>query len=207
MTDAEKKAAQEEAKKTVRESVSEFFKELFGGKDDKATASFSEADQQKLIVRATEAAEAKFSEELKKRDEKIEELTTQVSRHGSSTTRASIVSFCEDLQRQGKFLPAFKAAGAIEFMELLASIADTKETKVSVVSFAEENGVEVEKKVEITPLDWFKNFLSSQQPFIQFGEKFGSLRLKGDGSQIADPKQIDSLRAGMGVKTEAAAAK
>ena len=200
MTDLEKKAAQDEAKKSVRDTVKEFLKEMFGsGADDKGrTSSFSEADAQAIVDRALSAAESKFTETLKERDTKIEELTKKVNSQGNHSQRTEILQFCEgNLQ---KVLPAFKEMGLVEFMESLAA----SDEKVTVISFAEGK----EEKNEFSKLDWFKSFIQSLPPFIQFGETFGGLTLKGDGSQVVDPKQIDSLRDGMGVKRpEAGAAK
>jgi hypothetical protein len=200
MTDAEKKAAQEEAKKSVGDSVREYFKELFGGSKDKPeTASFSEADAQSIVDKAVKAAELKFSETLKERDTKIEELTKKVNAHGDSSHRAEILQFCEsNLQT---VLPAFKGMGLVEFMESLA----VDDAKVTVISFAEDGK---QQKNEFSRLDWFKTFMKSLPPFIQFGESFGTLKVTGDGSQIVDSKQVDTLRDSMGVKKpEAAAAK
>jgi len=191
--------------KTIGEKVMQFLQEKFGPKKDAATASFSEADTRKLVEDTVAAVKAEFTTKMSALEGENKKLKEAVTRQDSSTTRASIVSFCEDLQRQGKFVPAFKNMGVIEFMEMLASIEDTKDTKVHVISFAEENGVEVDKQVEVSPLDWFKNYLTAQQPFISFGETFGGVKLKGDGSQLVDPKQIDVLRDSMGMKKPEAA--
>lgn len=202
VTDEQKKALQEETKK----GVLEFLKEKLGfGQDEKPTGvAFSEGDRQKLLDDAVAAAELKFSEELKTRDAKIQELTTQVNSQGGSTKRAAILQFCES--NLATVIPAFKNMGLVEFMETLDETPATK--KVTVISFSEKDGVDVEVKTEISQLDFFKTFITSLPPFIQFGETFGGLKLKGDGSQIVDREQEDKLREGMGVsKPEAAAAK
>ena len=171
-----------------------------GGKDKPETASFSEADQQKIVDAAVAAAELKFSEELKTRDTKIEELTKQVGEQGGSTKRAVIVSFCE--ANLATVIPAFRNMGLVEFMETLDD--STAKKKVSVISFSEKDGKEVEEKKEMSQLEFFQTFIKSLPPFISFGERFGELRLKGDGSQVVDPRQIETLRESMGLKSETA---
>ncbi|PYS88982.1 MAG: hypothetical protein DMF64_18940 [Acidobacteria bacterium] len=186
----------EEIKKTVGEQIAEWFKEKFGAKSDQAPASFSEGDVKKLIAEAVGGVEAKFTEEVKKRDTEIAKLKTQVDKHSGSAARAEIVSFCERLGA-GKFLPAFKRMGVIEFMEVLADLSDEK---ISIASFTEENGKEVEKQVEIAPLEFFENFLAALPPFVEFGEKFGGLKVTTTGAEIVDPAEMEKLRAGMGIK-------
>ena len=89
--------------------------------------------------------------------------------------------------------------GMIEFMETLAALDDKK---VSVVTFSEENGKEVEKKVEITPLQFFESFLEMLPPFVEFGERFGGLKVTGSGVEVVDPAEMDRLRKAMGMKAE-----
>ena len=207
MTDAEKKAAQDEAKKSVRETVTEFLKEVFGAGKDKEAIAFSEAKAQELIDKAVAAAETKLSDQLKTANETIAKLQTQVNSQGSSTTRSSILSFCESVGAE-RLIPALKNMGVVEFMESLAAIPETEETKVSVISFSEEEKKNITTKM--SRLEWFQNFLKALPPFVQFGEQFGSLRLRGDGSQITNPAELDTLRSEVGLKTsdeKAAAAK
>jgi hypothetical protein len=188
-----------EVKKTIREQIAEFFKTTFGSTKGEGTqASFSEGDVRKLISDAVSSVETKFTDEVKKRDAVIEKLRTQVDKHSGSAARAEIVSFCENLGA-GRFLPSFRRLGVIDFMEMLSTLDDKK---VGVVAFAEEGGKEVEKKVEITPLIFFKSFLETLPPFIEFGERFGGLKVTGDGVEVVDPAEMDKLRKAMGVKTE-----
>lgn len=200
MTDAEKKALQEE----TRTGVIEYLKEKLGfGKDEKpAAAAFSEADRAKLITDATAAASAAFSEELKKRDDKIAELTTQVQTQVGSSTRGELASFCDAMP--GTVLPWMKKIGLVQFMEGLDDTAVTK--KVSVLSFAEENGREVEKPIDVPQRQWFKNFLTTLNkiPQVRFGESFGDIKLKGDGSEAVEPERMNKMRSAAGIKTETA---
>src|SRR5260370_869618 len=200
-----------EGKKTekpIGEQISDYFRNLFK-KEEPATASFSEADRTKLIADATAAASAAFSEELKKRDDKIAELTTQVQSQVGGSKRAELVSFCEAQERAGKLPPSFRRMGGVEFLEALATLPAEK--KVTTIEFAEEtvNGEkkQVEKKTEVTPLAFVMRFMEALPPYIQFGEKFGDVKLNGDGSDITNPKQVENMLGAMGVTKEAAAAK
>jgi hypothetical protein len=181
--------------KPLREQIADFFREAFSKDEKPKGASFSEADQQALIVRATAAAEAKFSEELKKRDTKIEELTTQVQSQVGSSARAEIVAFCESLP--ATIVPAIKRMNIVGFMERLAGRA---EKKIAVITFAEDG--KTEKTVEVSDLQWFQDFLKSLPPFIQFGEKFGDVKLTGDGSDVTNPGQVKNMLSSMGVTGE-----
>jgi len=184
-----------EDKRPVGEQISDYFKKLFGLKED-AGASFGEAELDRRIKAAVAGVEASFNEKLTTIQTENEKLRERVNTYGGSATRAEIVSFCERLG-SGKFLPAFKGMGVIEFMELLATVPDKK---VSIISFSEEDGKTVETKVEITPLQFFQNFLGALPAYVEFGEKFGGLTVKGSGAEIADPEGMDKLRDGMGTK-------
>ncbi|HEY6232814.1 MAG TPA: hypothetical protein VIW64_16235 [Pyrinomonadaceae bacterium] len=202
MTDAEKKAAEDAVKKTAREAVTDLLKGMFKADDKPATAAFTEADQKRLVEDAVTAATAKFSEELKTRDTKIEELTRQVDSQTGGSRRREIAAFCESVGVE-KMIPAFKSMGIVEFMETLEDTPKTK--KVTVITFAEGDK---EEKKEISQLEWMKNFVSAFPQFVKFGEDFGGLRLKGDGGEIANPHDKKILRESMGVKApELSAAK
>lgn len=191
----------EKEQKEIADSLWERIKAMFSndaGKTNAQAASFSEADAQKLVDDAMKRVEANFKEEITKRDNEIKRLSGQVDKHSGSATRAEIVSFCERIG-SGKFLPAFRRMGVIEFMEKLAALDDEK---VGVLAFAEENDKEVEKKVEITMLQFFENFLEMMPPFVEFGERFGGLKVTASGVEVVDPAEMEKLRKAMGVKTE-----
>jgi hypothetical protein len=200
VVDAKERA---ELEKTIGEKIAEFFKGLAGGKDDKPATTFSEADVRTLVKDAVAAVETKFSAQITDLENKNKKLQEKVDHQGNASQRASIVKFLDSVGAE-RILPAFRNSGVIEFMESLAA----SEVKVEVATLAEENGKEVEKKVQMQPLEWFQSFLKSLPAFVRLGEQFGDLKLSGDGSEIVDPKQIDALRSSMGVKpAEAAAAK
>ena len=184
---------EEKDKKEITDSLWEKVKAAFGGGAEKSPAqqaSFSEADVRKMVDDAVKGVETKYSAEF-------ERLRTQVNKHSGSAARATIISFCEEVGA-GKFLPAFRRMGAVEFMEQLAAIDDKK---VSVVTFSEEGGKQVEKTVEIGLLPWFQNFVKALPPFVSFGEQFGNLRVKSEAA-LVDPEGADKLRESMGLPKE-----
>ncbi|HYX72430.1 MAG TPA: hypothetical protein VE732_06650 [Nitrososphaera sp.] len=185
----------EKVKKTVGEAVADYFKNLFKPKEDEA-ATFSEAEFNERVNNALATALQPLTAQITQLEEANRKLQGRVDEHSGSATRTEIVAFCERLG-SGKFLPAFKRMGVIEFMETLAGMSDKK---VSVVTFAEEGDTEVEKTVEITPLTFFQNFLTTLPAFVEFGEQFGAFKVKGDGSDIVDPEANAKMREGMGLK-------
>lgn len=192
-----------EDKKSVGEQIAEFFREKFGLKDDKTQTSFSEAELDARIAKAANALTASFEEKFTAITDENKILKERLDNHSGSATHTEIVSFCERLGA-GKFLPAFKNMGVIAFMETLAAMPDKK---VGIISFTEKDGKEVETKVEITPLQFFQNFLGALPTYVEFGEKFGDLKMKGDGSELIDPQEMEKLRAGMGTKKTEGGAK
>ena len=168
----------------------------FGGKDK--PASFSEADVSRLIAaevkKATEAVTASFGEQLKQRDSQITELRTQVAQQSGRSTRAEIISFVESLGA-ANCPPAFRQMGIVEFMEALSG----SESKVTVISFSEEGDKKVETRTETAPLDWFKGFMKSLGPFIQFGERFNVLTTTAGAGNEVSPERENELREGAGL--------
>ncbi len=186
----------QQLEKTIGERVAAFFKEKFGGKDDKPAAQFSEADRQKLTEEITDNVKAEFSEELKTRDTKIEELTNQVVGQLGSSKRAEVNTLVAQFVEKGILPPALKSRVA-NFMEALAGVPDKK---IVVIEFAED-GVTEKSRSENTLLVEFSEFVAALPPYIQFGEKYGTLRAKGDASSLAgDPEQKKAMRDAMGLK-------
>lgn len=186
----------EKVKTTVRESIAEFFKDLFGSKD-KAPAQFSEAEFNERVAKAVKTVEQKFDGKIAELETANETLRQAVAGQSGVTTRAEIVAFCESLGKS-RFPPAFRNLGVVEFMEQLAALP--ADVKVSVVSFEESDGAKKEIKTESTALAWFKQFLTSIGPVVQFGEQFGELR--GTSDLPTDPEDLKKLRKGVGTKGE-----
>ena len=181
----------------------EGIKTLLPKKDEApASASFTEADRSKLIEdvvkKTTEALTANFTEQLKQRDTQISELRTKMGEQSATTTHAQLVAFCDGLGKD-KCPPAFREMGLVEFMESLV----VSDKKVTVISFEEADGKKTEKKEETAQIAWFKNFLEKLGPFIQFGERFGSLSALGsDDATAVDPKRMNALRDMSGIPTK-----
>ena len=159
------------------------------GKQPEATANFREADLTKRITDAVTAATASFSEKIASLENENKSLRTAVDKHANSTTHAELAAFCERLG-PAKCPPAFLNMGLVEFMESLAA-PGLEAGKVTVVSFSEKNGTQVETKTESTPLAWLKSFLEGLGPFISFGEQFGGLRATGSFGGPVDGKGPD----------------
>jgi hypothetical protein len=183
---------------TVTDGLWEKVKAAFGIGAEKPGATqpaYSEAEIDARIKKATETMTAAFNEKFTTLEEENKSLKERLDNHSGSATRTEIVSFCERVGA-GRLLPAFKRMGVIEFMETLATVP---EKKVAVIAFAEEGGKEVEKKMELSPLQFFQSFLQSLPPFIEFGEKLGNLKVESAQVEMPDGEGKAGLRKGMGV--------
>jgi hypothetical protein len=185
----------------IVDKVVEKIKSIFGGsKSGDQAASFSEAEVTRLIADAVGKVEIKFTEQITQRDTMIGDLKKKVDEQGLTTARASIIAFCERLGAS-KFPPAFKRMGVIDFMEGLAAV----DQKVSVISFTEKDGKEVEEKKEVTLLNFFESFLEGLGPFISFGESLGSLTATSDADAFVSKERKAELREKAGLPAEGGA--
>jgi hypothetical protein len=195
MTDAEKKALEEATKR----GVLEFLKEKLGFGDKLvASTSFGEADAQRIVDAAVSSVTTKFETEMTALKDENRRLTDAVNSQTGSTARRDVVQFCEEMISSGK-LPLPLKDRMVNFMEALASVP---EKKVTVIEFSEEGGRQVEKKTESTLLAELQNFVRSFKPYVQFGEGFAQLNVKGDASQIASPGELEAMRREVGLKAE-----
>ncbi len=189
----------------VADSIFERLKSKFGfgtsnpKTEETPSANFSEAQITAMVTKAVEDANqtttASFTEKLTQLENENKSLRESVTNLSGSSKRAEIIAFAERLGT-AKFPPAFKRMGVVEFMESLAA----NDTKVSVISFSEENGKTVEKKEEKSQLEWFQNFLESMPNFIAFGEHFANITSTPDADNIVDPNRLKTMRAEMGIK-------
>jgi hypothetical protein len=182
---------------TVVEGVWDKFKKQFGfgdaDKNHRQQASFSEADVKRIAADAVSEATSSLKETVQQLQQQVQQ---QATAHSASSVRADIAAFCEELGGE-RLPPALRKMGVIKFMETLAAL---DEKKIAVIGFAEEGGKQVEKEVQLTPLEFFQNFMRALPRFIQFGEQFGQLTVKGTGAELVDPQEMDKLRAGTGTK-------
>lgn len=199
ITFSEGESMSEEKEKSVREQIADYFKELFGGGKGQqpAPANFTEAQINTFITNAVEAATGTLVAKNAALETEIDRLKDHTATQSSTSVHAANIAFCEHLGA-ARFPPAFKKIGTVDFMDTLAALPT--ESKVTVITFAEENGQQVEKKLELSPLMWFQNFLEGLGPFIQFGEQFGGIRATTNGAEIIDPAEMDKLREGMGTQ-------
>jgi hypothetical protein len=186
-------------------TAGEWFRSLLGGGNPAAppTASFSAADAERIAAetaaKTEEKLRAEFAEAQKKADAEILELRQQVQSQATNSKHAEIVSFVESLGAD-KCPPWMKRVGLVEFLESLA-VADAADKELAVVCFSEgEGGKRTEHK--FSRLDWAKNFFGAMPAYIQFGEQFGDMAVGDMDLSQPNPKEVEVLRAGMGLKIE-----
>jgi hypothetical protein len=186
----------------IANSIFDRLRSLFTpNKEERAPASFTEADLTKRIADAVTTATASFGEQLKTLQTDNVELKKQLELQGTKTTRAELAQFVESLG-VAKLPPALRP-GLVEFLETLP---DSGAPKVTVVEFSEKGGNKVETKTEMSPLGFMKKFLAGLGPFIEFGERFGGLKPSGnDQGLVADQNEVKELRAKSNVPVKEAA--
>jgi hypothetical protein len=92
--------------------------------------------------------------ELEKRNQ---ELTAELAKESVEKHRASISSFCEELKREGRFLPRWQEMGISRFLETLT---DSKPMKFS----------EAKEAKELSPLGWMKEFMRGLPQIVKLEE-------------------------------------
>jgi hypothetical protein len=187
-----------DVKKTVTESIKEFFKTHFGG-SEKPAANFSETDLQSMIESAVKKVETTFSEEIASLKTENQTLQTAISSQSGSSTHAANIEFCE--KRPDRIPPQLKDRYA-SLMDQLAGVTDKK---VVAIEFAEDG--KTEKKVDRSLVDELKALIDMQPPFVTFGEQYQRLQPTADPSKLEDAAQKQTMRAEMGLKSTDAGAK
>ena len=150
-----------EVKKTIKESVAEFFSELLGKKPEQAEA-VNEDRLKAEIEQAVTRAKAEFASQVEKSSERIVALETELANARKSSQQTSkqarIATFIEGLAAAGKFPPAFQKDGLVVFLE---SLNDNEKS----VTFGEG-----EQKQELSQLDFGLAFLEKLPEIVPFGE-------------------------------------
>ena len=202
---SEEQTMKEEEVNQVTDSLMDKLKNLFKTETAPsitaaaATASFSEADAQKLIDAAVAKAKAEAkTEAVAEFSETIKGLQEAVNASSVSGKRAEIVSFVEAIPAQnGKHF--LKNIHVVEFLEACAN-ADAANKNVEVIAFSEGSG---DNKVEhkFTMLDYAKTLISALPPMIEFGEKFGKITATANADEaIKNPANMSAMRDEMGIK-------
>ena len=120
-------------------------------------------------------------DELRRERERLSEELSTLRRQ---KRRAEMEAFCEKLRNEGRILPAWEEQGLTEFLMLL----EDRESAY----FSEGE--------EITPLEWFRNFLQNLPPQVNFGEEAGEesspAMLEGTlprdaGDVVVSPESVD----------------
>lgn len=188
-----------------KKKFTEWIKEFFGGNGQQPApaANFTEADAQTLIEtavkKATETITADFTAKLEAKDTIINALLDDVNKQTSSGKRSEIISFVESIPAEkGKHF--LKRAGIVEFMESLAQADENDAEKA--INFSEGEGdAKVDHK--FSRVEWFKNYVNSQQSFVEFGESFGGIKATTEAGVLIDPerqKKIDEAMKEGGAK-------
>jgi len=140
-----------ELKRTFSEALSEFAERVGLKKSDPTppAPTFTEAELE--AAKAAAAAEAKAEAERQFSEQKS-------AAEKQAAKKAGVQAFINKLTPQGRWLPAFKEAGLVEFME---SLDDT-----GTVEFGEGD-----KQQKQSPLQIFQAFLEALPPRIEFGER------------------------------------
>jgi hypothetical protein len=127
-------------------------------------SKFGEAELQARVDAAVQAAVenllANFEEQLKNSKalaEAKEQAEKRVKALERERAHERIVSFCETLKKEGRLVPAWEEAGIVKFIEQLPDTA--------VVKFSEAEGAQ-----EISPRQWFMDFLIGLPKVVEFKE-------------------------------------
>lgn len=150
----------EDLKKTVRESIREFFSELFGeGKNTPKT--FSEEDVKKIAADAATAATATLAGKVTELEGK---LTTQATEFAEDKKKLAVAGIGETanaaiakLKAGGKWLPAFDKMGLPLIFGELAKLTET-------VEFGEGD-----QKKNLAPIELMTSFMEGLKSFVPTG--------------------------------------
>lgn len=167
------------ADKTVKEQISEFFAEHFGGKKSGESASFSEADVKRIATEAVTAATAPLTAKIATLEADAKTQTTQFAErerkltqteHGQRATAA-----VAQLKGAGKWIPAFEKQGLPLVFDELAKITTT-------VEFGEGAA-----KKQVTPLGILVEFLEGLPKIVPAGRVAHGAPAAGKGNATGDP--------------------
>gem|GEM_PF-5371063 len=109
------------------------------------------------VASAAAFAQAEFDQQqFSTLQEENKKLKAELAEATEAKRKEEIHSFCEDLKREGKLLPAWQDAGLEEFMLSLDSEGKKKFSGAL--------------KDEQTPAEFFKNLLGAMPKLVEFGE-------------------------------------
>lgn len=151
-----------EIKKTVVESVKEFFAEMFGQKARSASEGLTEDQVTAAVTKAVGAVEAKFSEKVVTLETDLKAAKTelaQVKGQSAAGNRLSkIQQFLEPLRQSGQLAPGIEKDGLCVFLE---SLDDAQQSVV----FSEGTANQ-----QMTQLDFALGWLAKLPKIVPFGE-------------------------------------
>jgi hypothetical protein len=181
------------ADKTVKEQISEFFAELFSGKNNAAAAatSFSEADAQRLIDIAVAPLKAENLTLKTKLEEQSASFAEREKKLTTGEQSGRVAGAVNVLRTAGKWIPAFEKMGLTLVFAELARKGET-------IEFGEGD-----QKKQIAPLDLLVSFLEKLPKIVPGGIKvdqgnlvqFAEAKRPTNGSAPVDPnsEQLNGL--------------
>jgi hypothetical protein len=150
----------DDVKKTIRESIREYFAELLGeGKTSPKT--FSEEDVKKIAAEAATAATTTLATKVTELEGKLTKQTTEFAegkkKLAAADTKAVADAAIDKLRKAGRWLPAFNV---MHLDAVFAELAKTTET----IEFGEGD-----KKEKKTPLELMTAFMEGLKKFVPEG--------------------------------------
>lgn len=148
--------------------------------------TFSQLEHEAIVEaerkRAADEALAKFTEaqsDAEKERKRAEAAESRIQKMEADMRRSEIHTFCEELKKDGKLLPAWQEKGIEAFIASL----DGRET----LTFSET--VSVPQEV------WFKEFLKNLAPMVPLGERMAAARTPA--AQIPELQQKINRQLGL----------
>lgn len=168
----------------VRESITAFFVERFGGKKNESGAAvgFSEADVQRIAAAAVTDAVKPFQEKVTKLEADLKDQSVKFAEQQSSLAAVAVsqraVEAINGLKAKGLWVPAFDKMGGQVLFEELAKIAAT-------VEFGEPDSAG--KKPKVTPLEVMVTFMEGLPKIVPGGRVVNIGDMKARGTGTGDP--------------------
>ncbi len=175
-----------QVKKTVTDSITEFFANMFGSKSPAATTTITQADVDRAAAaaatQATAAVSAQFAAELKTERDARAALEVRFS---ATTTEGRVATLISGLKERKHWLPAYDRMGVPQLFAELAAHSGT-------VTFAQGD-----KQITEAPVQLFADILDGLGQIVPQGVTFSEGTLK----PAAVPAKLPN---GNGVEIDAA---
>jgi len=165
-----------ELKKTVGESVREFFAELFGTAKPAAAPTLSEDEIHKRVEAATKPLLDKVEALTTEFKESVKTSQKQTAEQSAVARKAEVQTFIEKCKGANHWVPAFDQAGLTAVLEHLAIAGGT-------VKFGEAG-----KEKELSPYLILTTFLEQLPAIVPVGELAKAAKRTGKLIQFTEPR-------------------